>query len=218
MPRRLLWRSRSWRAIALTGWIVTGNGRTQCLRLVLRRREAASKDRSAHTNPSTQWNILREPASQAPQDEVAGQPDDAQRNRAAGCWRRRRPRRLPCGNGGRRTRHARRRRLFLFVSRAQAGRAPRSIARVATRPRRARKADDPPRRPGEALSLYAMFAFRRWYAFAAAGSVLMLALELFPIALRGGARFRWRDAIAAAALAALTLLALLSPVLIDSPS
>ena len=31
-----------------------------------------------------------------------------------------------------------------------------------------------------ALSLYAMFAFRRWYAFAAAGSVLMLALELFP--------------------------------------
>src|SRR4029077_2903689 len=66
-----------------------------------------------------------------------------------------------------------------------------------------------------ALSLYAMFAFRRWYAFAAAGSALMLALELFPIALRGDARFRWRDAIAAAALAALTLLALLSPVLID---
>jgi hypothetical protein len=66
-----------------------------------------------------------------------------------------------------------------------------------------------------ALSLYAMFAFRRWYAFAAAGIVLMLALELLPIAFRQGARFRWRDSIAAAALAALTLLALLSPVLID---
>jgi len=66
-----------------------------------------------------------------------------------------------------------------------------------------------------ALSLYAMFAFRRWYAFAAVGIVLTLALELLPIALRQGARFRWRDAIAAAALSALTLLALLSPVLID---
>ncbi len=66
-----------------------------------------------------------------------------------------------------------------------------------------------------ALSLYAMFAFRRWYAFAAVGIVLMLALEIAPIALRQGARFRWRDAITAAALAALTLLALLSPVLVD---
>jgi hypothetical protein len=66
-----------------------------------------------------------------------------------------------------------------------------------------------------ALSLYAMFAFRRWYAFAAAGIVLMLAFELLPIALRQGARFRLRDAIAAAALAALTLLALSSPVLVD---
>jgi hypothetical protein len=66
-----------------------------------------------------------------------------------------------------------------------------------------------------ALTLYAMFAFRRWYAFAAAGLIVMLALELVPIALRQGPRFRWRDASAAAALAALTLLALLSPVLID---
>ena len=33
--------------------------------------------------------------------------------------------------------------------------------------------------------------------------------------MRRGARFRWRDAIAAAALGALTLLALLSPVLVD---
>jgi hypothetical protein len=66
-----------------------------------------------------------------------------------------------------------------------------------------------------ALTLYAMFAFRRWYAFAAAGIVVMLALEIGSIALWRGARFRWRDAIAAAALGALTLLALLSPVLID---
>ena len=66
-----------------------------------------------------------------------------------------------------------------------------------------------------ALTLFAMFAFRRWYAFAAVGIVVMLALELLPIALRQGARFRRADAIAAAALAALTLLALSSPVLID---
>jgi hypothetical protein len=66
-----------------------------------------------------------------------------------------------------------------------------------------------------ALTLYAMFVFRRWYAFAAAGIILMLALEVCAIALRRGARFRWQNAITAAALAALTLLALLSPVLID---
>jgi hypothetical protein len=66
-----------------------------------------------------------------------------------------------------------------------------------------------------ALTLYAMFAFRRWYAFPAAGIVVMLALEVGLIALRRGARFRWRDAIAAAALGALTLLALLTPVLVD---
>jgi hypothetical protein len=66
-----------------------------------------------------------------------------------------------------------------------------------------------------ALTLYAMFAFRRWYAFAAAGIVVMLALEVSSIALRRGARFRWRDAVAAAALGTLTLLALLSPILVD---
>jgi hypothetical protein len=66
-----------------------------------------------------------------------------------------------------------------------------------------------------ALSLYAMFAFRRWYAFAAAGIVVMLALEIGAVALRRGARFRISDAVAAAALGALTLLALSSPVLID---
>jgi hypothetical protein len=68
---------------------------------------------------------------------------------------------------------------------------------------------------GLALTLYAMFVFRRWYAFAAAGIVVMLALEAGSIALARGARFRWKDAIVAAALGALTLLALLSPVLID---
>jgi hypothetical protein len=66
-----------------------------------------------------------------------------------------------------------------------------------------------------ALTLYAMFAFRRWYAFAAAGIVVVLAVEVGSIALRKGAHFRWKDAIVAAALGALTLLALLSPVLID---
>ena len=35
-----------------------------------------------------------------------------------------------------------------------------------------------------ALTLYAMFVFRRWYAFAAAGIVVMLALEVGSIALR----------------------------------
>jgi hypothetical protein len=66
-----------------------------------------------------------------------------------------------------------------------------------------------------ALTLYAMFAFRRWYAFAAAGIVVALALEIASIALRRGASFRWADAAAAAALGVLTLLALMSPILVD---
>jgi hypothetical protein len=66
-----------------------------------------------------------------------------------------------------------------------------------------------------ALTVYAMFVFRRWYAFAAAGIVVMLALEVASIALKRGARFRWREAVMAAALGALTLIALLSPVLVD---
>ena len=66
-----------------------------------------------------------------------------------------------------------------------------------------------------ALTMYALFAFRRWYAFAASGIVVMLALEVGSIAFRQGARFRWKDAVAAAALGALTLLALLSPILVD---
>ncbi len=66
-----------------------------------------------------------------------------------------------------------------------------------------------------ALTMYALFAFRRWYAFAASGIVVMLALEVGSIAFRQGASFRWKDAVAAAALGVLTLLALLSPILVD---
>ena len=66
-----------------------------------------------------------------------------------------------------------------------------------------------------ALTLFAMFAFRRWYAFAATGIAIMLAIEVTPIALSKGARFRWRDAVAAAALGCFTLLALASPVIVD---
>ena len=65
-----------------------------------------------------------------------------------------------------------------------------------------------------ALTLYAMFAFRRWYAFAAVGIVIVLSVEVGALALRRGARFRRRDAVAAAALGALTLLALMSPVVV----
>ncbi len=66
-----------------------------------------------------------------------------------------------------------------------------------------------------ALTLFAMFLFRRWYAFAAVGIAAMLALEITAIALKRGAAFPWRAAILCAAIGALTLLALLSPVLID---
>jgi hypothetical protein len=66
-----------------------------------------------------------------------------------------------------------------------------------------------------ALTLFAMFAFRRWYALAAAGIAIVLAIEVASIAIRAGARFRWRDAMSAAALGALVLLALFSPVIVD---
>ena len=66
-----------------------------------------------------------------------------------------------------------------------------------------------------ALTLYAMFVFRRWYAFAAAEIIVMLALEVGSMALRRGARFRWKGAVVAAAVGALALLALMSPVLVD---
>jgi hypothetical protein len=66
-----------------------------------------------------------------------------------------------------------------------------------------------------ALALFGMFLFRRWYAFAAVGIVAMLALEVVVLAALRRARFRWRDATAAAALCGLVLFALCAPILID---
>ena len=66
-----------------------------------------------------------------------------------------------------------------------------------------------------ALTFFAMFAFRRWYAFAASGIAVMLALEVALIALRRGRGFRWKEAVAAGALGLLTLLALASPIIVD---
>ena len=65
-----------------------------------------------------------------------------------------------------------------------------------------------------ALALFAMFAFRRWYAFAAAGIVAALAFEVAIVWWRGAA-FRWREAVAAAALGFLALVAFTLPVLVD---
>jgi hypothetical protein len=65
------------------------------------------------------------------------------------------------------------------------------------------------------LTLFAMFLFRRWYVFADIGILAMLALEVAATASLRGRAFRLREAILAASLGALTLLALLSPVLID---
>ena len=65
-----------------------------------------------------------------------------------------------------------------------------------------------------ALAFFAMFAFRRWYAFAASGVAAMLALEVALIALGRGRDFRWKDAVAAGALGLLTLLALASPLIV----
>jgi hypothetical protein len=66
-----------------------------------------------------------------------------------------------------------------------------------------------------ALCLYAMFLFRRWYVFAAIGIIFMLAAEIAALAMARRATFRWRDAILCTALAALALLALAAPVLVD---
>ncbi len=66
-----------------------------------------------------------------------------------------------------------------------------------------------------ALAVFAMFLFRRWYAFAAVGVAAGLALEVGWLAARRGGAFRWREAAMAASLGALLLLALLSPVLVD---
>ena len=51
-----------------------------------------------------------------------------------------------------------------------------------------------------ALAMFAMFAFRRWYAFAAAGIAAALALEIVQIVLSRGAVFRWKEAVGASAL------------------
>ncbi len=66
-----------------------------------------------------------------------------------------------------------------------------------------------------ALTLFAMFLFRRWYAFAAAALLMALAGEVAVAAARRRGAFRWREAALAACIGLLTLLALLSPVLVD---
>ncbi|HYA71766.1 MAG TPA: hypothetical protein VEF36_01280 [Roseiarcus sp.] len=66
-----------------------------------------------------------------------------------------------------------------------------------------------------ALCVFAMFLFRRWYAFAAVGIAAMLALEIALLVIWRRARFRWRETVMAASLGALLLLALLSPVIVD---
>ena len=66
-----------------------------------------------------------------------------------------------------------------------------------------------------ALTFFAMFLFRRWYAFAAVGVAAMLALEVAALAARRGAGFRWRETVMAVSLGALVLIALMSPVIVD---
>jgi len=64
-----------------------------------------------------------------------------------------------------------------------------------------------------ALTLFALFLFRRWYAFLCVGIVAALALELGVAAVRS--KLRWREAALASSVAALTLAALLAPILAD---
>ncbi len=66
-----------------------------------------------------------------------------------------------------------------------------------------------------ALTLFAMFAFRRWYAFAAAGVAATICVEAGLIAAKRGGAFRWNETTQAGALGVLTLLALASPVIVD---
>jgi len=66
-----------------------------------------------------------------------------------------------------------------------------------------------------ALTLFALFLFRRWYAFAAVGIVVTLAGEVAVLAWRQGRAFAWGATVQGAALAALVGLALVSPVLVD---
>lgn len=65
------------------------------------------------------------------------------------------------------------------------------------------------------LSLFVMFLFRRWYAFAGVGIVVMLGVEVAALAATRRAGFRWRDATSAAALGGLVLLALCAPIFSD---
>ncbi|THD42207.1 MAG: hypothetical protein E7774_16285 [Bradyrhizobium sp.] len=66
-----------------------------------------------------------------------------------------------------------------------------------------------------ALCVFAMVLFRRWYAFAALGLALMLALECGLIALRRRANFRWRETMTAGSYGLLLILAFLSPAIVD---
>jgi hypothetical protein len=66
-----------------------------------------------------------------------------------------------------------------------------------------------------AACLFAMFLFRRWYAFSAFGLLAALGFEIARLAALRGAGFRWRTAIAAGAASGLTGLVLVSPVLLD---
>ena len=66
-----------------------------------------------------------------------------------------------------------------------------------------------------AACLFAMFVFRRWYAFSALGLIAALGVEIAILGVRRGAGFRWRTTVAAGATSGLTLFALMSPVLVD---
>ena len=66
-----------------------------------------------------------------------------------------------------------------------------------------------------AVCLFAMFLFRRWYAFAAVGIVASLAIEIGLLALAKGRRLRWRSGVVASAAGGLALLGLTATVVID---
>jgi hypothetical protein len=66
-----------------------------------------------------------------------------------------------------------------------------------------------------AACLFAMFLFRRYFAFSALGLIAALGVEIALLAANRRAEFRWRAAIASGAATGLTLMALILPVLID---
>ena len=66
-----------------------------------------------------------------------------------------------------------------------------------------------------ALTFFAMFIFRRWYAFAALGVAAAMALELGALAAPRWKTLPWRSLLNAGALAGLFGAALLSPILVD---